>query len=276
MVFDFHVHFFPDNVAEKALSSLSEIGGVKPYGSGTFDSLVSYMKEDHIDYVLNQPVATKPDQVISINRQMININKKSSGVLSFGSMHPDFGRISDPAEELSFISQNGLKGIKLHSEYQDFYPDDDKLTPIYEACAKYNIIVLFHSGRDLGFTSVHATPDRLRQVARVPGIKLVLAHMGAYQLWNDVEKYLVGINNIYFDTAFTVEMDNSRMKELIKGQGFDKVLYASDFPWERQSLVYDKIKSLNLPSEAEELIFYKNAFNLLNFEMSDFFIKANK
>ena len=34
--------------------------------------------------------------------------------------------------------------------------------------------------------------------------KLVLAHMGGLNFWDDVEKYLVG-ENVYFDTAYVAD-----------------------------------------------------------------------
>jgi hypothetical protein len=266
MIIDFHVHFFPDSLAQKAMDHLSTKSGVKPYGEGTFGSLADFMKESHIDLAVNQPVATSPEQVISINRKMIESNKNSfsTGIISFGAMHPDFARIGSIKDELSFIASNGIKGIKLHCEYQDFYPDEDKLLPVYESCSENGLTVLFHSGRDIGFTSLHATPERLFEVSRISGLRIVLAHMGGYRLWDDVEKYLVGYKNIYLDTAFTVEMSDNQMKEIINCHGAGNILFGSDFPWESPERVRGKIKALGLGPESENLIFHKNAEILLD------------
>ncbi len=264
MVIDFHVHFFPDKVAVKALDNLSRMSGVTPYGEGTFNSLADFMKKEGVDLAVNQPVATSPEQVIPINRKMIDIVNMNNGITSFGSMHPEFILSHDAGEELSYIASKGIKGIKLHCEYQNFYPDDDKLTPIYEACSRYGLMILFHSGRDIGFTSLHATPDRLLEVSRVRGLKLVLAHLGGYRLWDEVEKRLVGVSNVFLDTAFTVEMDNERMKSIIEGHGYDKIVFGSDFPWESPDKVREKIKSLGMGQDIEKMIFGGNAAKLLN------------
>lgn len=266
MIIDFHVHFFPDSLARKAMDYLVRMSGVKPYGEGTFGSLVNFMKESRIDLAVNQPVATTPEQVISINRKMIESNKNSlgTGIISFGAMHPDFARTGSIKDELSFIASKGIKGIKLHSEYQDFYPDDDKLLPLYESCSENGLTVLFHSGRDIGFTSLHATPERLLEVSKISGLRIVLAHMGGYRLWDDVEKYLIGYKNIYFDTAFSIEMTDDQMKEIIACHGAGNILFGSDFPWESPGGVREKIKSLGLGPESENLIFHKNAEILLD------------
>ncbi len=263
MTIDFHVHFFPDSLACKAMDYLGGMSGVKPYGNGTYDALVSFMKDADVGLAVNQPVATTPEQVVSINRKMIETNKKNQGVISFGAMHPGFNQNSDVSGELSYIASNGIKGIKLHSEYQEFYPDDDKLTPIYEACAAKGLIVLFHSGRDIGFTTLHATPERLLQVSRIKGLTIVLAHLGGYRLWDEVLRVLAGEKNIYFDTAYTAEMPDALMKEIITGHGVNNVLFGSDFPWESPVIIREKIKSLGLGAENENKIFYKNAKYLL-------------
>ncbi len=148
-IIDFHVHFFPDKISIKAVQSLSEAAGLKPFGNGSISSLLSYMKEDGIFYSVNQPVATKAGQVISINRQIVEQNKSNNNITSFGAMHPDFYKTGNIKEEINFLKENVIKGIKLHPEYQEFYPDDEKMTEIYEACRDFGLIIMFHSGKDL-------------------------------------------------------------------------------------------------------------------------------
>lgn len=264
MVIDFHTHYFPDTVAEKAIEKLSEMGSVKPFGKGTLSSLIEYMKQDQVDFSINQPVATKESQVIEINRKMIETNKKQKKVICFGSMHPEFHKVGSVKEELEYIAAHGIKGIKLHPEYQTFYPDDPSMAVVYETCAHLGLIITFHSGKDIAFPTVHATPRRLAEVAKVKSLKLVLGHLGGYQMWNDVEQYIMGINDIYLDTAFTLEMENWQMKEIIFGHGTYNILLGSDFPWQRASDTIAKIKELGMGNLVEAQICGLNAKNLLN------------
>jgi hypothetical protein len=259
MIIDFHVHIFPDSIAQEAVDKMSEFAGVPHYGNGALSGLLEYMKLDRIDLSVNQPVATKPEQVVSINRKMVQLNNKGLPVINFGSMHPDFPDVED---EIIFMKQNGIKGIKLHSEYQSFYPDEDKMLPIYESCAKHGIIILFHAGIDLGYPEAHTTPARLKQVLSVKNLKIVLAHMGSYRMWDEVTKHLIG-QNAYFDLAYCNEMDDSLLKQMILAHGLDKILFATDFPWERANKLIDKISRLGLGSEFEQKIYYTNAKELL-------------
>ncbi len=261
-VIDFHVHFFPDNIHEKAIASLSKAAGIKPNGNGSLDSLKEYMKKDGINYAINQPVATKAEQVKTINRQMAELNNQGNNVISFGAMHPDFKNFGSVKDEIQYLSENRIKGIKLHPEYQDFYPDDPKMAEIYETCNKMKMIILFHGGRDLAFKEIHGTPRRFAQVAEIFDLKIVCAHMGGYQTWNDVEKYLIGLPSVFFDTAFSEEMNPAQMKEIIIGHGAEKILFGSDFPWQRQINIFEKIKNLHFEKNDEEMIFYKNAYSL--------------
>jgi predicted TIM-barrel fold metal-dependent hydrolase len=259
MLIDFHTHFFPDAIAEKSLNTVSAKGGVGYSGDGTLASLLSFMDKDGVDVSVNLPVATQPEQVTGINRKMVEFNARSERVICFGSMHPDFDGIED---EIAYLAQNGIRGIKLHSEYQSFCPDDNRLFPVYEACAKHNIIVVFHTGFDFGYTEVRCTPERLQKVLSVPGLKAVMAHMGGYRLWDDVEKNLVG-TDCFFDLGCCAEMESEQLRRMILDHESNRILFASDFPWERALNVRKKIDSLGLDRSALENIYYRNAAALL-------------
>ncbi len=260
MLVDFHTHFFPDNIARQGCDNMANNANVTYYGDGSLGSLLEFMKTDCVDISVNQPVATKPGQVPGINRRMVEINKANKSVICFGAMHPGF---EDFAEQVSFLKENGIKGIKLHPEYQQFRPEDKRMFKFYEACAEAGIAVLFHSGVDLGYKSVHSAPEGVKQILGIKGLTVILAHMGAYRMWDDVEKLLVG-ENVYFDLAYCAEMDNAQLKRMILAHGSDKILFATDFPWERAEVIKRKIDTLALAKGDIDNICFKNASKLLN------------
>lgn len=240
-------------------------GGLGFHGDGTMSSLLAFMEQDRVDISINLPVATEPGQVPGINRKMIelNANAKSGKIICFGAMHPGYSKFED---EIARLAQNGVKGIKLHSEYQQFCPDDRQMFPIYEACAKYNIIIVFHTGFDFGYTDVRCTPERLKKVLAVQGLKTVMAHMGGFRLWDDVEKHLVG-KECFFDLGCCAEMNSEQLRRMILNHGPEKIVFASDFPWERACNISRKIDSLELDRAALEHICYRNAARLLNLSL---------
>lgn len=264
---DFHTHFFPDNIAQRAVGQLSEAGNVVPHGDGTIHALKRIMEEDGVSLSINLPVATKPDQVIKLNRFAVEHADVRTGVISFGAMHPDFSSVGNIKEEIAFLAHHGVRGIKMHPEYQKFYPDEISLYPIYEACAEFGLLVHFHAGRDIAFDKVHGTPERFSKIPQLGrGLRVVLAHMGGYQMWEEVTTNLIGLPDFFFDTAYCLTMEDWQMKEIIFGHGAYKILFGSDMPWNRPGDIAEKIKRLDIGSQFEEMIFEGNAKRILGLD----------
>ncbi len=246
MVIDFHTHIFPEKIAEKTISFLSEKGGIPPYSNGTLEGLLASMKEAKVDTSVVLPVVTATKQFDSIHRFAMEINEreyKECKLVSFGGMHPDTANYK---EELNFIAAHGFKGIKLHPDYQETFIDDIKYKRIISYATELGLIVVTHAGFDVGYPDVtHCTPDRtLDMIKDVKPEKLVLAHMGGLNYWDDVERYLVG-ENVYFDTAYVLdEMEKEQFKRIVKNHGADKILFATDIPWKPQKKLVQDMKEL--------------------------------
>lgn len=69
MIIDFHTHIWPDALAPRAISSLSDTAGgiFTPVTDGTAQGLLSYMSSVGIDISVVQPVITKEKQAFSTN-----------------------------------------------------------------------------------------------------------------------------------------------------------------------------------------------------------------
>lgn len=261
MIIDIHSHCFPDVLAARAISTLTERAGIPAYTDGTVNGLKRSMNEAGIDVCVLQHIATKPDQTVNVNRWAAEIQNEN--IICFGSIYPDF---HDWKEEIKWLTHAGIKGVKFHPEYQDFYVDDEKVYPIYEALFQAGLVVLFHAGMDLGFPPpYHCPPSRLSKVLDAfPGAKIIAAHMGGYRYWDDVEKYLLG-RDVYLDTSFAYnDLGPEAMKSLIKDHGTGKILFGSDSPWTEQSGEVANIKSLNLTDEEIGSILGGNAASLLS------------
>ena len=93
--------------------------------------------------------------------------------------------------------------------------------------------------------------------------KLVLAHLGGFKLWNEVEEYLVG-RNVYMDTAFIASyIDEEQFLRIVRNHGADRILFGSDSPWAGQKGCVDWINNQPLTVEEIENIFWKNVNNML-------------
>lgn len=263
MYIDFHTHTFPDKIAERALAQLISQSGVPAYRTGTRDSLVESMKRGGVDVCVVLPVATSARQVPSINASSVSLNGLDH-IYHFGAVHPD---CENPEEILDGIKAAGLRGIKIHPDYQGVYFDDPRYLRILEAAAKRDLFTVTHAGVDLGYPhDVHCTPDMILHVLdKLRGIidgKLVLAHMGACVQPSEVLEKLVG-KPVYFDTAFVLDRYPKTCTEIIRAHGAERILFATDSPWADQGEYVKLFESLALTEEEKALISYRNAEKLL-------------
>ena len=263
MIIDFHVHAFPDALAAKALPLLSKCyGGVKPNYDATTSGLESYLAKNNVDYAVVLNIATNPHQERKVNDFAISLLEKKN-IIPFGSVHPDS---PNALSELERLAKAGIRGIKLHPDYQHFFVDDEKMFPIYKKIAELGFITVFHAGVDIGYPKpVHCTPERLLRVLDLfDDAPVVAAHFGGWLLWDSVLEDLCG-TKVYLDTAFSSgKMPPDYAKELIKAHGADKVLLGSDMPWSDTLDEVRFVQSLDLSAEDEEKILSNNAKRLLN------------
>lgn len=260
--FDFHTHAFTDALAPRALGNLSDTSGITPATDGTLSGLRAKMAENGIDRALLLPVATKPSQQTTINNWAAEI--MGEGIYCCGTVHPD---AEDAVQEVERIKSLGLLGVKFHSEYQHFCPDEERMFSIYEKIASEGLFAVFHGGWDpFSEDMIRATPKSFAVIAgEFPQLTIIAAHLGGMQLWDDIERYTAGrFDNLWFDTGVIARfISDEQLLRIIRMQGADKVLFGSDCPWDDPSHEIAMINRLPLNETEKELIFYKNAERLL-------------
>lgn len=267
MIIDFHTHIFPDKIAAGVISQLSSKGGITANTDGTLAGLKKSMRDGGIDASVVLPVVTNPKQFDSINTFAAEINGKD-GVYSFGGIHPDNDNIE---AKLDYIKSLGLKGVKIHPDYQKVFFDDERYVNIVSHCLKIGLYVTTHAGVDVGYPDpVHCTPQRivnlLDKVGESGKPRLILAHTGSFDMWDEVERLLVG-RNVYFDLAFCLDkISADRLVRIIRNHGCDKILFATDSPWADQKQYKQLFEALPLTDSEKEQIRYKNAAEILSVE----------
>ncbi len=267
MLIDFHTHAFPDKIAERAILTLADKAKLPYYTIGTLDDTDEKMADWCVDIRVMLSIATNPKQQTNVNNFAIEANGRDN-IVAFGSVHPLAENVFD---ELERIAAAGLKGVKLHPEYQEFNIDDESVYPIYAKCIELGLIVTFHTGEDLGYPdSLRASPDRILRVAELfPEGKFVLAHFGSSMMEREVLDKLAGCP-YYMDTAFSAGYtDPDVALAIIRKHGADKILFASDCPWASSKDTFDFINSLDLTDEEKDKIFYRNAAKLLEIDVQN-------
>ncbi|MBR6646489.1 MAG: amidohydrolase family protein [Clostridia bacterium] len=262
MIIDFHVHIFPDKIATVAVDTLSNRAKIPAYTDGTLTSTLENMEKAGIDISVVQSIATNPKQTKNVNDFAMEINKNEH-ITAFGSIHPDD---TDYKSELDRLKDSGIKGIKLHPDYQDFFIDEKRMQKIYEEILKRGFILLFHAGLDVGLPSpVHATPERIANTLSIfEGEKVCFAHMGGFNMGERLFQNVIG-RDVYIDTSCVCEFEGGEVfSNLINAHKPDKILFATDTPWNSMNKAVENINSLNINDEFKEMIFYKNAEKLLS------------
>lgn len=261
MLIDFHTHAFPEKIATRAISKLAySSGGLCPQTDGSISSLKEEMKKDGVALSVVQSIATNPAQQTNVNNFAIEIDREDAFV-AFGSIHPD---APDALEELERIKDAGLKGVKLHPEYQGFYVDDEKMKPIYKKISSLGLITLFHAGHDYGFAPpYHCMPDNLLRALKWFDSPVVAAHWGGVGCGMEVLEKLCGAD-VWFDLSFGYgTMPRAIAQSIVDKHTPDRLLFASDMPWHRPSWEMRLIQTLDLSDADKDKILYQNASRLL-------------
>jgi predicted TIM-barrel fold metal-dependent hydrolase len=271
MIIDFHTHIFPEHIAERTVCALAKAADSVPYSDGTEAGLRSAMERGGVSLSVNLPVLTKPSQFESILRFASSLNEKlpenlSTGthILSFAGIHPED---PDLEEHLEAVAMAGIPGIKIHPDYQGKFIDDEAYIRALKIAKRLDLITVTHAGVDGAYLGeeVKCTPLRtLRALDKLGGYnKLVLAHLGASRMAEEVISTLAG-EDVYFDTAYVMpRTDKATLARIVEKHGEDKILFATDSPWSDAQRDISKIKSFALGSDIEEKIFSGNAKGLL-------------
>ncbi|MBR4989750.1 MAG: amidohydrolase [Oscillospiraceae bacterium] len=262
MLIDFHTHAFPERIAQRAVMGLSHgCGGVVPETDGTLAGLKEKMDMDGVDISVVLSIATNPKQQTNVNNFAIEVNRDDR-IVAFGSVHPD---APDALEELERIAAAGLKGVKFHPEYQNFYANDEKMKPIYRKISQLGLITTFHAGHDNGFAPpYHGMAEHLLGAKRWLDTPVVAAHWGGMGNGAEVINQLCG-EDLWFDLSLGYNhVPKPVAQAIVEKHGTDRLLFASDMPWQRVQWELRLIESLGLSEEDKEKIFFRNARKLLN------------
>lgn len=235
----------------------------------SYEEIIELMDINNIDKAVILPIPHKD----------YNTEKTNDYVFEAYQKYPDrlvpFCRID---KNLSQNIQKGFKGVKLHLLYEDIDIKDIKneLQLIEDA----NIPIIVHA-------KFANKPKQVEQIFKyAPNIKIILAHMGRGHLYTgeqtiDNALALKKYPGLYMDLSTVGDLQSIiNVCEII---GYDRVIYASDYPFGKNCLkekyVYsDELSRLKrcLDSEKAKLVFSQNIETLLNLKSGVYIRRAKK
>lgn len=258
---DMHTHIFPEKISEKATESIGSFYDIRMhYAIGESGYLRTAEAEIHAEKMLVCSVATAPKQVCSINDFIAAECSAHPEYLGFASMHGDF---EDIGAEVDRAIGLGLRGIKLHPDFQRTAIDSKASYRIYEAI-EGRLPVLIHLG---DYRHDFSHPRMLAKVMQdFPKLKVLASHLGGYAAWDEAEDVLRGGENIRFDTSSSVcMMSPERAVRLIRKFGPECCIFGSDFPMWSPAKEAQRLLSLGFTFEEYQGMFYENAQRFLGF-----------
>ncbi len=258
MIIDSHAHIFPDRIAARAADGISSFYNMRVRFDGSVGSLLEINRKAGVDRAIVQSVATVQEQVHNINDFVSGqVKLHPQELIGFGALHPDFPGIEAETERIISL---GLKGIKLHPDFQHFNVDDPKAFPIYEA-AEGRLPILFHVGDSrYDFSS----PKRLYNVMkRFPKLTIIGAHLAGWTKWDEAAELFSG-GVIYADLSSSLyAMTPEHAAELIRKIGANRVMFGTDYPMWSAVEELERFRRLPLTAAEQEDILYRNALRLL-------------
>ena len=251
---DIHTHIYPDKIAKKATDSVRDFYQIEGSNmDGTVDMLLRRGTEAGIDRFVVLPVSNTPGRVRSINTFLLDQTKLHDNFIGFGTVHAEMEGLGD---EVDWILDNGLRGIKMHPDSQQFNIDDERLFPVYEA-VKGKIPVMLHMG-DPRYNYSH--PVRLRKVLDLfPGLEVIAAHFGGYSMFHTARELLWDTDCIFDVSSALMFMEQGEAERYINSYGAERMAYGTDYPlWDPVTEV-NRFLQLKLTDEQFEQIAHKTA-----------------
>lgn len=267
---DFHTHpFVPEDLAPATWDFVRGVSpAIREHGERLRD--VSYavdvLRAEGVEHAVVLPEHCPQTSGNVRTERVLELCQRSAGFfLPFASV--DINTDPEPVALLAGYIDAGVRGLKLYPSYQFYYPNDDRLYPIYELCQQHRLPVLMHIGSSVipGTRMKYCDPIHLDDVAvDFPDMCVVMAH-GGRGFWYEACMFLAAhYENFYIDVAGLVP---HRLVEHFPrlSRHTDKFVFGTDWPAMPKGPAANAaaIAGLGLDDDAVDRILRRNAARLL-------------
>ena len=256
---DFHTHVYPDAIAPKAADSIRRFYHLGDDDmDGRVETLLKYGTDAGVEKFVLLPVSLRPTNTRHINDFIIGEVAKQPRFFGYGTIHAGMQNL---CEEVKYIMDHGLLGIKMHTDCQVFPIDDPRLFPVYDM-AQDKLPILFHMG-DHRYDYSH--PARLRKVLDLfPKLRVIAAHFGGYTMYDVAAEELKG-KDCFFDVSSSLMfMEEGVAERYINRHGAERFVYGSDYPMWNPVVEMERFQRLKLTDAQKEQIAHITAEEILS------------
>jgi len=250
---------------------------ISPDRDATMTSVDRNLSDAHIAAAGLVTIAPKGDiGVTRARNDMVSsaVKKAPKRFFAFGSVHPDDGEAA--IVELERMAKNGIRGLKLHPNTQNFDVASANVDRIVQKAAELKLVILFD-----GYSPFDANETGKFIVLAVshPQAKIILAHMGGPRFLDMMAFFVLKSyptiykRNVWFDVSGIAHMIagspslSEQLRHTCRLVGIDRILFGSDFPLVLPSEAVEDVRGLGFSLEEERKIFHDNATELFNLKV---------
>lgn len=253
-VIDVHAHIYPERVAPLAVTSISNFYHRVPmHHDGTIEDLLAAGKRAGVRRHLIFSCATSLHQVQSINNFIIKECAAAPELIGLGTIQIGY---EDYEAEFDRLYAAGIRGIKIHPDFQEFYLDDERMMPIYRSIADHHMFLLAHSG---DYRYEYSSPTRLARVARaLPQLDIIAAHLGGWMCWKEARQQLVTLPNMYMDTCSVLGfVGDEPLQQLLEVYDHTHIFFGTDYPmWDAAEEIARLRAAISDPALLADILYY--------------------
>ena len=193
--------------------------------------------------------------------------------IGFSAAHPDRTERENLERIERAVNDYGMKGIKLNPA-SGFYPNDQRLYPVYDKCSSLQIPVMVHMGikpPSEGNRMKYCHPLYLDDIAvDFPELTIIIAHSG-YPWIEDTITVSLYTQTLVADISTLNQLEEvmgcevvvPTLKRLTASLGASRVVFGSDGIFNLEALI-SAVRNAPFLSDADkERIFWKNATEIL-------------
>ena len=280
MFIDIHVHpafYEPINDDENLEQLRHDVLNIHKNGTAPLEHIFNQMRCAGLDYLclLPQDYRENEDDRALVSNEEIRalVDLAPDKFIGFAGVSPLDPRAPERLEHA--FAELKLSGLKLNLGHHRIYPWDERLTPLYDICEKYNKPIIFHSGMswEPGTLSKYCKPDLYEELAASrPNLRFCLAHFG-WPWCREVAMLMLKYPNVYTDTGALYfdcarEFYDQMLTKDVPMTWIDRslrhqVMFGSNNPRFEQIRMAETIRKMGFRESTLELICGQNAIEFL-------------
>ncbi len=221
------------------------------FGNGTdarVEFLISNLDRAGIDKAVVTAIAADTNYGTTSEYVAECCQRYPDRIIGFASVDP----LRDPdavAKLECYVTESGLRGLKLHPRHQQLSVDDPRVVPVVAKAAELGIPVMVCGSQWKHAPLAWQDPANVDVLCkRVPDAKIIIAHGGGFRFW-DAFIVAVANENVYLETSILLNYFRGTPYEqqyrfTLEQLGASRLIYGSDHPEDPAGDCYPRSRSI--------------------------------